>query len=139
MVIALKNQKQIILRLDQGEELIEVLKVFVKNNAIKAGWIFGLGSSREAELAYYDLDKKRYLAVSLGERLEVLSLLGNISWQRGKPVIHIHGVLGNRDLRTFSGHVKRLVVSATLELRIDILDGELKRERNETIGLDLLA
>jgi len=37
------------------------------------------------------------------------------------------------------GHLNNAIVSGTLEAVIDIIDGEICRERNEDIGLNLLV
>jgi predicted DNA-binding protein with PD1-like motif len=129
-----------LLRLSLGEDLMPALREFVTARSIGAGFIRGLGASRQARLAYYLLDEKRYDPIPVEGFTEVVGLLGNISWKEdGDPVIHIHTSLSPQDGTTLSGHLLDLEVGATLEIDLEVLPGKLIRRLDEEIGLPLLC
>jgi predicted DNA-binding protein with PD1-like motif len=55
-----------------------------------------------------------------------------------KTVIHAHGVFADREYQTVGGHVKELIVSATSEVHLTKLVGEIKRAYDATTGLNLM-
>ena len=128
-----------LLRLSPGEELMQSLRNFVGSREIGAAFIRGLCASRNARLAYYLLDEKRYDPIPVAGFTEVVSLLGNVSWKEdGEPLVHIHAALSRRDGTTLAGHVLELEVGATMEIDLEVLPGRLLRKMDEEIGLPLL-
>jgi predicted DNA-binding protein with PD1-like motif len=128
-----------LLRLRLGEELMASLRDFVGRRKIGAAFVRGLGASRDATLAYYLLDEKRYDPIVVEGFTEVVSLLGNVSWKEdGEPVVHLHAALSRRDGSTLAGHVLKLEVGATMEIDLEVLPGRLVRKMDEEIGLPLL-
>lgn len=128
-----------LVRLSLGEELMQSLRDLVASREIGAAYVRGLGASRNARLAYYLLDEKRYDPIPVEGFTEVVSLLGNVSWKEdGEPLVHIHAALSRRDGTTLAGHVLELEVGATMEIDLEILPGRLLRKMDEEIGLPLL-
>jgi len=129
-----------VLSLSLGEKLIETLRRFAVERQIGAGVIRGLGASRNAELAYYLMDEKRYDPIPVAGFTEVVSLMGNVSLREdGEPLVHLHATLGRRDGSTVVGHVLEIEVGATLEIDLEVLPGRLSRKLDREIGLPLLA
>ena len=50
---------------------------------------------------------------------------------------HIHMSAGNSKGEVFGGHLNRAIVSATCEMIINIIDGEVDRYHDDEIGLNL--
>ena len=50
---------------------------------------------------------------------------------------HIHMSAGNENGEVFGGHLNRAMVSATCEMVIDVIDGEVDRYFDEEVGLNL--
>jgi predicted DNA-binding protein with PD1-like motif len=73
------------------------------------------------------------------QQVEVVSLLGNVARKDGKPKLHLHGAFGDRNAKTYSGHVVEAFVNPTLEVFLTDLGRELRRERDARTGLDLLV
>jgi hypothetical protein len=57
----------------------------------------------------------------------------------GETYLHLHVNLANDEFNVIGGHLNNAIVSGTLEAVINIIDGEICRERNEDIGLNLLV
>ncbi len=138
MQIVSQNSSAYVLRFDMGEELITGLKEFCQQYQITGAWISGLGSSDHVVLAYYNLHTKVYEDHVISERLEVTALTGNVSRMKSDTVIHLHGVLGGQDLVAKTGHIKKLIVSATCEILLTLLPGGLKKDLASPVGLIFL-
>lgn len=125
-------------RIDKGNKIVESLVNFCQKQNIKGAWISGLGAVSSVNLALYDLENKNYIKKEIVESLEIASLVGNIGTLNGKVVAHIHGVFSNKDMVAYAGHLEEATVSATCEIKIEILDIELTRKHNEEIGLNII-
>lgn len=139
MQVLLEQGSHRILRFERGEELLMVLKEYCHRDKIGAAAISAIGAAEKLTLSWYDVDAKAYEDKEYDEKLEVLSLLGNVSVLDGKPVVHIHGSFSNREMQAFGGHVKRLVVGATCELVLRVITASLPRLYNDEVGLHLLG
>ena len=139
MRLILKDGNIYIIRFDAGEELISELASFCTKEKIKAGTISGIGSSDNITISFYNLDTKQYEDVTIERRLEIVSLSGTIALLNNAPFAHIHGIFSDADMQPVSGHVKKLIVSATAEIILTKLNGELHREHDIKTGLNLLS
>jgi predicted DNA-binding protein with PD1-like motif len=61
------------------------------------------------------------------QQVEVLSLVGDVTIFNGKPIVHMHAVLGRPDGTTMGGHVFELDVNPTLEVIVTVNTVPLKR------------
>lgn len=128
-----------LIRLDKGEDLMATLERFVDETKLEGAWISGLGAALSATLGFYDLDKQEYHWQDFGGLREVASLSGNLAFdQQGKLVVHLHGVLSDRQFSTVGGHVKDLTAGATLELFVHRAYRPTKRLPSEALGLQVL-
>ncbi|MDP3724867.1 MAG: DNA-binding protein [Nanoarchaeota archaeon] len=134
-----KIQNTYIVRVEKGEEAIEKLMELCEQEDIKVGSIQAIGATNKAELLWYDSDKKEYSSkVFEGESYEIASFLGNISRKDGKPYLHCHSTLSDRDFKTYAGHCKSAIVSGAFEAIVEASGEEVGREYDESIGLNLL-
>ena len=69
---------------------------------------------------------------------EITHLTGNISQMDDAVYLHLHVTLADMDHKAFGGHLNATRVAATTEIWIDIIQGSIHRELNDTIGLNLL-
>ena len=121
----------------KGDDFISVFEKFLKKNRVNSGFFYGIGGFDRAELAFYDLAKKKFLKKKFLGPFEVLSLIGNVSQREEGVVIHAHAALGRKDFSTIGGHLINATVKATLEIKIEE-GGMLERKFDETTGLNLL-
>jgi hypothetical protein len=126
-----------IVRIDKGEEIVETLKQFCKDNGIKLGSIIGIGATNKATIGLFDVETKKYHSKELVGNHEIAPLCGNISKMNGEVYLHIHANLCDSKHKSFGGHLNSAIVSATFEALIDTMDGEVDREFNDEIGLNL--
>ena len=138
MKVIHKEPKTVILRFDSGEKVIKGLSAYCTDNKITAGHFTGLGACQSIILSYYDLENKQYLDEAFSEDMEIVSLTGNVAIMAKKPAIHCHGIFADDNYQTSGGHVKELLVSATCEIHLTILDGILERSYDQKTGLNLL-
>lgn len=133
-----KFENTYIVRIEKGEEVIEKLVELCEKENIKSGSIQAIGATNKAELLWYDSDKKEYSSkVFEGESHEITSFLGNISRKDGKPYLHCHITLGDRDFHVLAGHCKSAIVSGAFEAIVEVYSGEVGREFDESVGLNL--
>ncbi|ODS38133.1 MAG: DNA-binding protein [Candidatus Altiarchaeales archaeon WOR_SM1_86-2] len=126
-----------IVRIDKGEEIIETLIQFCKDNGIKLGTVQGIGATNKAVIGLFDAETKKYHSNELRGNHEIAPLLGNISTMDGEVYLHIHVNLCDQEHNSFGGHLNSAVVSATFEAVIDVIDGEIDRKFSDEIGLNL--
>lgn len=128
-----------VFNLARGEELFTTLISWCQDNDLSGGTLTGLGATDQIELAYYHLPTKTYERHVINEEVEILTLQGNLGTLASKPILHIHGVFGKRDLSTFGGHLFKLRVSGACEIHFNSFTTPLPREHDEETGLNLLC
>jgi predicted DNA-binding protein with PD1-like motif len=85
------------------------------------------------ELATKEYEKKQYSGI-----FEVASLNGDVVFLKGKPMAHIHVVLGDQAHEAISGHLVSGHVGVTLELTVLPIDQKHERVFNSETGLPLV-
>jgi len=128
-----------VIRLDPGEEVIETLEGFTKEQNIKGAIISGIGVICDPELGFYNQEEGKYSKKSFPGDYEVVSLNGNISYFEENPVIHIHTTISGEDFISYSGHLFSARAAVTVEIFLITQEQELRRARDPIQGLNLLA
>ena len=126
-----------VVRLDKGEEIIETLKKFCQENNIKLASFSGIGATNKVTIGFFETGKKKYHSKEFIGDFEIAPLVGNISTKDGETYIHAHINISSPNYTAFAGHLNFAIVSATCEIFINIIDGELDREFSDEIGLNL--
>lgn len=130
-------KEKMVVRIDKGEEILEQIKVLADKENIHLASVRALGATNDFTVGVYNIDEKKYYANSFQGNFEIVSLTGTINTMDGKFYTHIHMSAGNDKGEVFGGHLNRAVVSATCEMIIDIIDGEVDRYHDDEIGLNL--
>ena len=125
------------LRIDLGEDIVESLKKLCATEQIRLGRVEAIGAADHAVLGVYDLDKKEYYPETIDEFMEITSLNGNITVMDGKPYIHLHATLADQRHTVHGGHVLEMRVGATCEMFVTALEGEVTRQKDENLGINL--
>lgn len=133
-----KKENYWLIKLSQGEEIILSLRMIAKEHKIKGGFFFGLGSVKDPELGYFDLNLKDYTHQRFRGDYEVTSLVGNISYKNKDPIVHAHVNLSGKNFLSFGGHLFSGQTNATMEILLLPLEEKITRKFNETLNLSLL-
>ena len=126
-----------IVRINKGEEIVETLKKVCKDNSIKLGSVTGIGATNKVTVGLFDVDTKKYHSKELTGNYEIAPLCGNITTMDGEVYLHLHINVCDSEHLSFGAHLNSAIVSATFEAVIDVMDGEIDREFNKEIGLNL--
>ena len=130
-----RDGKDVLIRLDPGEEMIETLTRWAKNNDVPSAIITGLGAIREVRLGYFDLNDGKYIEIPVPRHVEIVSLDGSIAQLNGEPHCHIHVTVSSSGGGTIAGHLFQAVVSITAELHLTILKEPIKRVKDTATGV----
>lgn len=139
MEVILHEHDKYILRFDRDAEVISSLRQFCEEQGIKSGFFWGIGAIYDVVLSIYDLKKKQYTDKIFNTEMEIAAFHGNIATLQTKVVLHAHGSFSDNNFQTFSGHVEKMIVWATCELIITVLNGNLERKYDLETGLNLLT
>jgi predicted DNA-binding protein with PD1-like motif len=123
---------------DTGEEVIAGLTDFAKRQRLDASHFTAIGAFSDATLTFFDMEKKDYRKIPVGEQVEVLSLVGDVTLDKGEPKIHAHVVVGKPDGTTRGGHILEAHVRPTLEVILVESPAHLRRTTDEATGLALI-
>jgi len=138
MKLILQDNNAYVLNAGVGEEIIGELREFCRENKIEAGKFFAIGAAKEVRIGWYDVDTKEYTWKEYKEKLEVVSLLGNIAWKENEVIAHAHGSFSNRQMEMMGGHVAKLVVGGACEVMLTKFAGHIKKAYDEQTGLNLM-
>jgi len=127
-----------VIRLDQGEKLVQSLARFCDEHKVLSASFQGIGTCREATLGFFRMDTGRYKFRTFPGDHEITSLTGNVCRVEGRAFVHAHIVLGNSRFGTRSGHLKEAEALATCEIVLVPLARPLARKRDPATGLNLL-
>lgn len=123
--------------MDKGEEILAKIKEISLKENIKLASVQALGATDEFTVGVYKVDEKKYYANEFKGYFEIVSLTGTINIMNGEFYTHIHMSAGNDKGEVFGGHLNKAVVSATCEMVIDIIDGNVDRKYDEETGLNV--
>jgi uncharacterized protein len=124
---------------DSGDEVIAGLKKFAGAHQVAAAHFTAIGAFKEVTLGYFDWEKKDYVKIPVHEQVEVLSLIGDVALNDGKPNIHAHVVPGKHDGSTAGGHLIEARVRPTLEVVLVESSQHLTRGFDTESGLALIS
>jgi uncharacterized protein len=133
------GQRTFALVFDTGDEVMGDLKQFAERECLAAAQISAIGAFSDAVLGYFELDKKDYLRIPVGEQVEVASLTGDVALAPdGSRAIHVHCVLGRRNGAALAGHLIQAHVRPTLEVILTESPAHLQKMHDPETGLALI-
>ena len=132
-----REGSRIFIRLELGDEVLESLTATAAEHGVTAGWLNGIGAASGVELGYYDLERKDYTKWEVAGDVEFASASGSIGLRDGKPFVHLHAVVSDRQCVTHGGHLFRATTGATLEFVLLVGDAPIERTLDDAIGLYL--
>lgn len=131
-------ENSIIVRIDRGEDIVEQVKELALKENIKLASISALGAINEFVVGVFKTSEKKYYANEFKGDFEIVSLTGTINTMNGAFYSHMHLSAGNDQGEVFGGHLNKAIVSATCEMVVQVINGQVDRYYDEEIGLNLL-
>ena len=119
-------------------EICAKLKEVAQKENIKLASIQALGAINDFTVGVFKTKEKKYFANEFKGDYEIVSLTGTINTMNGEYYSHMHLSAGNDQGEVFGGHLNKAIVSATCEMVIQVINGQVDRYFDEEIGLNLL-
>lgn len=135
MKVLRADERLWMVRVDKGEEVVASLLAFAARHDVRCASVTGLGGVRDVTLAYFDVDVKQYLERTMYGVLELVTLVGNLALEDGKPFLHAHVVLSDREFRCMGGHLRSAPVAVTAEFAVRCGEATLERRFNPDLGI----
>jgi len=132
------GERTYVLVFETGDEVVSGVVKFAAENRPGGSHFTAIGALSDVTLGYFNLEKKGYKKIPMKEQVEVLSLVGNIAINRGRPKPHAHIVVGKSDGTAHGGHLMEAHVRPTLEVVITELPEHLWRTTDPRTGLALI-
>ena len=132
-----KFENHYVIRIEKGEEVLSKLKELCKTENIRLGSIFGIGAANKVEIGLFNTETKEYKTTVMEGMYEVTSLIGNVTRKEEKVYLHCHINFSDVSLKNYGGHLVSLYISATCEIILTEIKGEVNRDFNDEIGLNL--
>lgn len=114
-----KIGKEIYIRIDKDEEIIENILNICKKEKIKTAHFKGIGCCEKINIQTYVPQKKDFISHIKTGTLEMISCDGNITSEDKDLVLHAHAsfsYLENEDIKMIGGHLKEAFVEYTAEI-----------------------
>ena len=126
------------LRLDPGEEIVASLTRLVEQEQVQLGSVTAIGAANDVTIGIFSTQEKRYHARRYQGDYEISALVGNVTRKEGEPYLHLHITIGNPVTgEVHAGHLTSATISATLELFLQVWDGQVGRKFSDQVGLNL--
>ena len=127
----------LIVHIDKNEEIVEQVRVLAEKEKIRLATVEALGAVDDFTVGVFFTNEKKYYSNRFQGAYEIVSLTGTISTMDGHFYQHLHMSAGDAKGNVKGGHLNSANVSATCEMVIRIIDGEVDRYHDEEIGLNL--
>ncbi len=127
----------LVVRMDKGEEILEQLQRVSEKEGIRLASVSALGAVNDLTVGVFNTVEKKYYSNRFEGPFEIVSLTGTVSTMDGSYYAHLHMSAGNDRGEVFGGHLNRAVVSATCEMVVQVIDGEVDRRFDPDVGLNL--
>ena len=125
-------------RCAHGSDLLDELTAYCEQKNITCGKIEVIGAVQKARFGYYDQQNRQYHYTETPRHMEILSCIGNISLNEGKPMVHAHITLADSQGNAFGGHLADGTTIFACEFILNSYDGpDHIREYDEQTGLTL--
>ena len=133
-----KFNNSYVIRINKGEEIVEKLKELCEKEDIKVAEITGLGASNLVEIGLFNVNTKEYKTTTFEGMFEITSLIGNATRKDGEVYLHLHINFSDETGNTKGGHLVRCKISATSEIIVNKIEGNVDRKLSDEIGLNLM-
>jgi len=124
----MRADNYLIIRLDEGDEVISSLSEAVKSEGIRSAVVLSfVGALKGCRLIL-----RKGLEKDIDAHVEAVGN-GNVSYFRGEPLIHIHASVGS-DAGAWVGHLLKGVTDIFCEVVLATLPAELVRSYSKELA-----
>lgn len=127
----------VVARLDVKDEIITSVRQICEEEKIHTASVQAIGATNDFTIGLYNTDTKKYQSTHFEFPAEITALLGNITKKDGQTYIHLHLTVADEEGHAFGGHLNQAIISATCEIFIQIIDGEVTRKVDDLTGLNV--
>ena len=128
-------------RIEDGEDLLEQLKIIIKKEQIKAGYIHLIGASSTSKVVLGP-HKKEYppnpFWWEFDDARELLGL-GILAWENDEPKIHLHSGIGHHSESKVGCIREKSEVYIVIEAVIQEIIGPIERKIDSRYNASLLS
>lgn len=132
-----KFQNKIVVRLEKGEEVLTALTKIANEYDIQLASVSAIGATNHVTVGLLNINEKKYYSNTIKQDLEITSLMGNITRKENEVYLHLHINVADINNHVYGGHLNECFISATCEIIIDVIDGQINRKFDENTGLNL--
>ena len=130
-------ERNLLISADRDSDIVQFVTKLAEKRGITAAVFTAIGALKRAKLGFYDQEKHEYREIMVDSPHEISSCTGNISIKNGKPFVHVHAVLADKDGNTKAGHLfEGIVFVAEIHL-CELRGARLERKYNEATNLSL--
>jgi predicted DNA-binding protein with PD1-like motif len=132
-----KPSRDFLVRVEHNSDLIQFITELAEKENIVVATITAVGALKKAKLGFYNQEKHEYQEIKIDSPHEIACCVGNISIKDGRPFVHAHAVLADKNGNTKAGHLfEGMVFAAEVHLR-ELKGAVLERKYDEVTGLSL--
>lgn len=129
--------RNFLVRVEHDSDLVQFVTELAEKEKIMVGTFTAVGALKRAKLGFYDQERHEYQEIRLDSPHEIACSVGNISIKDGRPFVHVHAVLADKNGITKAGHLLNgTVFAAEVHLR-ELKGAELERKYDKVTGLSL--
>lgn len=129
--------RNFLVRAEHDSDLVQFVTELPEKEGITVATFTAIGALKRAKLEFYDQEKHEYQEITLDSPHEIASCVGNIFVKDGRPFVHAHAVLADRNGNTKAGHLlEGVVFAAEVHLR-ELKGAKLERKYDKVTGLSL--
>ena len=133
------RERMFVLMFENGDEIVGGLEIFAKRNKIAGGQISAVGGLSNLIFGYFDRKSKKYKkSVEVRQPVRVLSFLGEIAYDKGRPRVLCHATVAKSDGSVLGGHLMHAKVQPLLEVIVMEASQFYQRTYDHDSGLALL-
>jgi predicted DNA-binding protein with PD1-like motif len=124
--------------LSAGDEVAAGLQDFARRERIVGASFTAIGALERVTVGFFDLERKDYRRIEIGEQVEVLTMTGNFAVTSDGPKVHAHLVVARSDGTAHGGHLLEAIVRPTLEVIVSETPARLYRRFDSATRLALI-
>jgi predicted DNA-binding protein with PD1-like motif len=129
--------RNFLVRVEHDSDLIQSVTELAEKEKIVVATFTAVGALKQAKLGFYNQDRHEYQEIRIDAPHEIACCVGNISIKDGRPFVHAHAVLADKNGNPKAGHlIEGTIFAAEVHLR-ELKGADLERKYDKVTGLSL--